>query len=196
MAELSTSCSSLKEDDVGEVPEDLVNQSFASEKAAVHFYSSYAAGNGFSMRLDELRKLQNGTIRTLLWQKYRIKLLRRAGIKVSDILNVLRLEKGEALNFNAQDIRNFIRKEAVNYQEATGIHDATELLKILKQKGKKDTSFFYDFTVDEDRRLENILWIPGCAKRIAATFVDVVVFDTTYRLNRSIPYAFWLFRCC
>ncbi|KAL3701764.1 hypothetical protein R1sor_019787 [Riccia sorocarpa] len=271
MAELSTSCSSLKEDDVGEVPEDLVNQSFASEKAAVHFYSSYAAGKGFSVRLDELRKLQNGTIRSrdvvchrqgqppekrqvtlekalagkrnnrlstrcgcqamirivrevtngevtngveewiimvhvkehnhsllsaeevlsLAAFRYitpedgdRIKLLRRAGIKVSDILNVLRLEKGEALNFNAQDVRNFIRKEAVNYQEATGIHDATELLKILKQKGEKDTSFFYDFTVDEDGRLENILWIPGCAKRIAATFADVVVFDTTYRLNR------------
>ncbi|KAL3690254.1 hypothetical protein R1sor_016563 [Riccia sorocarpa] len=229
MAELSTSCSSLKEDDVGEVPEDLVNQSFASEKAAVHFYSSYAAGKGFSVRLDELRKLQNGTIRSrdvvchrqgqppekrqvtlekalagkrnnrlstrcgcqamirivrevtngevtngveewiimvhvkehnhsllsaeevlsLAAFRYitpedgdRIKLLRRAGIKVSDILNVLRLEKGEALNFNAQDVRNFIRKEAVNYQEATGIHDATELLKILNRKVRRILASF------------------------------------------------------
>ncbi|KAL3696080.1 hypothetical protein R1sor_010156 [Riccia sorocarpa] len=42
----------------------------------------------------------------------RIKLLKRAGLKVSDILNVLRLEKAEVLSFNSRDVRNFLSKES------------------------------------------------------------------------------------
>ncbi|KAL3678165.1 hypothetical protein R1sor_021121 [Riccia sorocarpa] len=119
----------------------------------------------------------------------RIRLLKRAGLKISDILNVLRLEKGEALTFNSRDVRNFISKEFVGSGEQGSNRDVGELLKILKEKSERDDKFFYDFTVDEDGRLENIVWIPGRAKQMAGAFADVVVFDTTYRLNRySMPF--------
>ncbi|KAL3698805.1 hypothetical protein R1sor_012881 [Riccia sorocarpa] len=119
----------------------------------------------------------------------RIRLLKRAGLKISDILNVLRLEKGEALTFNSRDVRNFISKEFVGSGEQGSNRDVGELFKILKEKSERDDKFFYDFTVDEDGRLENIVWIPGRAKQMAGAFADVVVFDTTYRLNRySMPF--------
>ncbi|KAL3686526.1 hypothetical protein R1sor_009100 [Riccia sorocarpa] len=266
MAEVSVCSSARNEDNVGEFPEVLVNQSFASEKVPVHYYSSYAAGKGFSVRLDEVRRLQNGTIRSrddvchregqppeklqvtlekaligschhrsstrcgcqamirivreikdgidnwiikvhMKEHKHsllsveevsslaafmyinvdegdRIKLLRRAGLKVSNILNVLRLEKSEALNFNAQDLSNYIRKEALNCQGAAGFYDTTELLKILKEKVEKDPNFYYDFSVDDDGCLKNVLWILRCGKRWQQALRNVIIFDTTYNLNR------------
>ncbi|KAL3680745.1 hypothetical protein R1sor_023701 [Riccia sorocarpa] len=119
----------------------------------------------------------------------RIKLLKRAGLRISDILNVLRLERGEALTFNSRDVRNFLSKELVGVGEQGRNQDIAELLKCLKEKSERDSKFFYDFTVDEDGRLENILWIPGSARQMAEVFADIVVFDTTYRLNRySMPF--------
>ncbi|KAL3687089.1 hypothetical protein R1sor_013398 [Riccia sorocarpa] len=79
----------------------------------------------------------------------RIKLLKRAGLKISDILNVLRLEKGEALSFNSRDVRNLLSKEFVGSGDQGSAHDVGDLLKILKEKYERDSKFFYDFTVDE-----------------------------------------------
>ncbi|KAL3691955.1 hypothetical protein R1sor_005606 [Riccia sorocarpa] len=118
----------------------------------------------------------------------RIKLLKRAGLKISDSLNVLRLEKGEVLSFNSRDVRNLLSKEFVGSGDQGSTRDVGDLLKNLKEKSERDCKF-YDFTVDEDGRLENIVWIPGNAKQMAGVFADVVVFDTTYRLNRySMPF--------
>ncbi|KAL3700892.1 hypothetical protein R1sor_018914 [Riccia sorocarpa] len=119
----------------------------------------------------------------------RIKLLKRAGLKISDILNVLRLEKSEILSFNSRDVRNLLSKEFVGSGDQGSTRDVGDLLKILKEKSERDCKFFYDFTVDEDGRLENIVWIPRNAKQMACVFADVVVIDTTYRLNRySMPF--------
>ncbi|KAL3700831.1 hypothetical protein R1sor_018853 [Riccia sorocarpa] len=124
--------------------------------------------------------------------------LNLTGLKVSDILNVLRLEKREALSFNEHDVRNYVWKEVTEFYQKLdqkGARDVVELLKTLKEKHEKDNRFFYDFIMDEDERLENILWIPGSVKDVANMFADVVVFDTTYRLNRY-KYAVWLFCWC
>ncbi|KAL3685038.1 hypothetical protein R1sor_003060 [Riccia sorocarpa] len=108
----------------------------------------------------------------------RIKLLKRAGLKISDILNMLRLEKGEVLSFNSRDVRNLLSREFVGTREPGtrdqgSTRDVGDLLKILKEKSERDCKFFYDFTVDEDGRLENIVWIPGNAKQMAGVFADV-----------------------
>ncbi|KAL3684277.1 hypothetical protein R1sor_002299 [Riccia sorocarpa] len=116
----------------------------------------------------------------------RIKLLKRPILKVSDILNVMRLEKADVLSFNSRDVRNFLSKESVGGGEQGSNHDVAELLKTLKEKSERDSKSFYDFTMDEDGRLENIVWIPRNAKQMAENFADVVVFDTTYRLNRYV----------
>ncbi|XP_075095448.1 protein FAR1-RELATED SEQUENCE 11-like [Nicotiana tabacum] len=62
--------------------------------------------------------------------------------------------------------------------------DALELLKICKSRKDKDVDFQYDFTVDGCQRVENVIWAFRDYIRAYEVFGDVVVFDTTYLLNR------------
>jgi hypothetical protein len=47
-----------------------------------------------------------------------------------------------------------------------------------------DDAFQYDYTVDENKKLEHIIWAFGDSICGYEAFGDVVVFDTTYRINR------------
>nr|XP_016499085.1 PREDICTED: protein FAR1-RELATED SEQUENCE 11-like [Nicotiana tabacum] len=122
----------------------------------------------------------------------RILLLAKAGCSMSLIRRVLELEKGVdvgQLFFTEKDIRNFVQS-----QSSTNIeYDALELLKICKSLKDKDVDFQYDFTVDACQRLENIIWTFGDSIRAYEIFGNVVVFYTTYRLNRyEMPLGVWV----
>jgi hypothetical protein len=52
-----------------------------------------------------------------------------------------------------------------------------------------DGDFVYDFTTDENDKVENIVWSYGDSVRAYTLFGDVVYFDTSYR---SITYGMLL----
>ncbi|WVZ03871.1 hypothetical protein V8G54_024677 [Vigna mungo] len=113
----------------------------------------------------------------------RILLLSKAGCSVSLIMRVLEAEKGIEtghLPFFDRDIRNFIISQSSIDKE----NDASDVLKLCKDLKDNDDAFQYDFTLDESNKLEHIIWVSGDSIRAYEAFGDVVVFDTTYRINR------------
>ncbi|KAK2418835.1 protein FAR1-RELATED SEQUENCE [Trifolium repens] len=119
----------------------------------------------------------------------RIHLLSKIGCPVSLIMRVLELEKGintGNLPLLKKDIRNFI-------QSHSGIGHASNVLKLCKSLKGMDGAFKYDFTIDENNKLEHIIWVFGDSIRAYEAFEDVVVFYTTYRINRyDMPLEIWV----
>jgi hypothetical protein len=107
-------------------------------------------------------------------------------------MRVLELEKGintGNLPFLEKDIRNFIQSHSGIGQE----NDASNVLKLCKSLKDMDDAFKYDFTIDENNKLEHIIWVFGDSIRAYEAFEDVVVFYTTYRINRyDMPLEIWV----
>ncbi|KAJ6723842.1 FAR1-RELATED SEQUENCE 10 ISOFORM 1 [Salix koriyanagi] len=128
----------------------------------------------------------------------RILLLSKAGFPINRIVKVLELEKGVRpgqLPFIEKDVRNFVRTCKKTVQENDALltekreNDTLELLEACKSVAERDPDFAYDYTTDENDKVENIAWSYGDSVRAHALFGDVVTFDTTYR---SITYGLLL----
>ncbi|KAL3674993.1 hypothetical protein R1sor_024941 [Riccia sorocarpa] len=118
-------------------------------------------------------------------EKGRIRMCKEAGMTVNVMMNLMRIEANKSLSFTATDVRNYLASTG-----ETTSHDTQELLKTLKDKHEQDPEFFYTFTVDCEGRLEHLLWIHSQARRAALYFGDVIIFDTTYKLNKyDMPFA-------
>lgn len=128
----------------------------------------------------------------------RILLLSKAGFPVNRIVKVLELEKGVQpgqLPFIEKDVRNFVRTCKKTVQENEALlnekreNDMFELLEACKSMAERDVGFAFDFTTDENDKVENIAWSYGESVGAYNIFGDVVMFDTTFR---SISYGILL----
>lgn len=128
----------------------------------------------------------------------RILLLSKAGFPVNRIVKVLELEKGVQpgqLPFIEKDVRNFVRtcKKAVQENDALlnekRENDMNELVETCKAMIDKDPNFVFDYTTDENGKVENIAWSYSESIRAYSVFGDVVTLDTTYR---SVTYGLLL----
>ncbi|XP_057985163.1 putative protein FAR1-RELATED SEQUENCE 10 [Hevea brasiliensis] len=128
----------------------------------------------------------------------RILLLSKAGFPVNRIVKVLELEKGVQpgqLPFIEKDVRNFVRTCKKTVQENDALltekreNDTLELLEACKAMTERDADFAYDYTTDENEKVENIAWSYGDSVRACTIYGDVVTFDTSYR---SITYGLLL----
>lgn len=124
----------------------------------------------------------------------RILLLSKAGFPIHRIVKMLELEKGiqgGQLPFLERDVRNFVQNRKKTVQESEALlsekreNDTLELLEACKAMKESNDDFGYDFTVDENEKVENISWSYSDSVHAYAMFGDVVYFDTTYR---SITY--------
>ncbi|KAJ0591104.1 putative transcription factor FAR family [Helianthus annuus] len=124
----------------------------------------------------------------------RILLLTKAGFPVNRILKVLELEKGVQpgqLPFIEKDVRNFVRtcKKTVQENDALLTQkreiDMLALLETCRVATQRDDGFTYNYTTDENGKIENVSWAYGDSIRAFSVFGDVVTFETTYR---SITY--------
>ncbi|XP_076886313.1 putative protein FAR1-RELATED SEQUENCE 10 isoform X1 [Bidens hawaiensis] len=124
----------------------------------------------------------------------RILLLTKAGFPVNRILKVLELEKGVQpgqLPFIQKDVRNFVRtcKKTVQENDALLTEkreiDMLAVLESFRTAAQRDDGFIYNYTTDENGKIENVAWAYGDSIRAFSVFGDVVTFETTYR---SITY--------
>ncbi|GJV44215.1 FAR1-related sequence 10 [Tanacetum coccineum] len=124
----------------------------------------------------------------------RIVLLTKAGFPVNRIVKVLELEKGVQpgqLPFIEKDVRNFVRTCKKTVQETDALLtekkeiDMLALLEICRVTAQRDDGFVYNYTTDENGKVENFSWAYGDSIRAFSVFGDVVTFDTMYR---SITY--------
>lgn len=128
----------------------------------------------------------------------RILLLSKAGFPVNRIVKVLEMEKGVQpgqLPFIEKDVRNFVRTCKKTVQENDVLlnekreNDTLELLESCRSMAERDAEFIYDYTTDDNGKVENIAWSFGDSIRAYEVFGDVVTFDATYR---SITYGLLL----
>ncbi|XP_065870983.1 putative protein FAR1-RELATED SEQUENCE 10 isoform X2 [Euphorbia lathyris] len=132
----------------------------------------------------------------------RILLLSKAGFPIHRIVKVLELEKGiqgGQLPFLERDVRNFVQNRKKVVQENDALlsekreNDTMELLEACKSAKEVDEDFVYDYTVDENDKVENIAWSYGDSVRAYTFFGDVVYFDTSYRsITYGMLFGAWL----
>ncbi|XP_021757666.1 protein FAR1-RELATED SEQUENCE 11-like isoform X2 [Chenopodium quinoa] len=112
----------------------------------------------------------------------KILLLKEAGLSARQIIRVLELEKnvghGE-LPFIQKDVRNLFGR----VKRLLGANDSKSLLEYMKSTNEENNKFQYAYTVDGERRLENIFWCSAESFDWYQKYGDVVVFDTTYKVN-------------
>ncbi|KAG4959650.1 hypothetical protein JHK87_036283 [Glycine soja] len=158
----------------------FVGQIFLSEEEAFAFYKRYAYQHGFSVRKEVRFLPANRTISEDDIE--RIFLLKEGGLSVRQLMRVIELEKNVKhgyLPFIERDIRNLFVKTKKKVER----NDAKDLLKYCEDAKKSCSKFQYAYTLDEERRLEHIFWSPASCSDWYQKYGDVVVFDTTYKVN-------------
>ncbi|KAI8571684.1 hypothetical protein RHMOL_Rhmol01G0138400 [Rhododendron molle] len=108
--------------------------------------------------------------------------MQNVGMKAAEIMDYMTCQSGGFHNvgFTVKDLRNKLhssRKAEIRNGDAEGA------LGFLAAQVSTDPLFFFKYTVDEEDRLETLLWTDGRSQMDYAAFGDVLVFDTTYRTN-------------
>ncbi|KAL3627287.1 hypothetical protein CASFOL_028650 [Castilleja foliolosa] len=129
-------------------------------------------------------------------------LLSKAGFPIHRIVKLLEREKGiqgGQLSFLERDVRNFIqnRKKVVQENDAFLTEkreiEMVDFLKACRANQEADPSFAYDFSVDENERVENIAWCFGDSVNAYDLFGDVVYFDSMYHsVSYGMRFGAWL----
>ncbi|XP_017221158.1 protein FAR1-RELATED SEQUENCE 11-like [Daucus carota subsp. sativus] len=110
-----------------------------------------------------------------------ILLYKEAGLSVRQIMRVMELEKNMRhwrTCFFHMDVHNFLRM----IRQKNGHNDVMSLLEQCKVEKIENSNFKYDYTVDEQNRLEHILWVPAHCFNGYIKYGDAVAFDTTYKV--------------
>ena len=81
--------------------------------------------------------------------------------------------------FFQRDIHNLYMK----MRRKNANNDARDLLRFCKVDKEDNSRFQYEFTFDEENRLEHNFWSPTHCFDWYQKYGDVVVFDTTYKVN-------------
>ncbi|XP_028108392.1 protein FAR1-RELATED SEQUENCE 5-like [Camellia sinensis] len=114
--------------------------------------------------------------------KAQVKTLHDVGVKTSQIMDLLVQQSGSFANvgFIHKDLHNYIQAERkVEMKDG----DAECALAYLRAKADADPYFFYKYDKDQENRLEKLFWANSRSRLDYAAFGDVLVFDTTYRMN-------------
>ncbi|XP_043705379.1 protein FAR1-RELATED SEQUENCE 11-like [Telopea speciosissima] len=83
------------------------------------------------------------------------------------------------LPFNSRVAYNFLRVAKTIKKK----NDADRLVLICKKLKETDNDFQYEYVINDDNRLKHIAWSHSASLYGYQHYGDVVVFDTTYRLN-------------
>ncbi|XP_020080142.1 protein FAR1-RELATED SEQUENCE 5-like [Ananas comosus] len=116
-------------------------------------------------------------------QKSDIVSLEIAGLRKHQIMNVLEHHHGGYKNvgFTSKDLYNFsCRNKKSRILEG----DAETVLKLMSERQEGDVEFFYQYQIDAEGHLTNLFWCDAQSRLDYQAFGDVVVFDSTYRVNR------------
>jgi hypothetical protein len=112
------------------------------------------------------------------YDKYQMKMMRKAGIPTSRIYGFFASQAGgfKNLGYTRRDMYNeqFKNRE----RKSTDAEDAIDFLKGLCST---DDMMFWRHTVKEDGTLRHLFWCDGVSRMDYSVFGDVLAFDATYR---------------
>ncbi|XP_074265499.1 protein FAR1-RELATED SEQUENCE 11-like [Silene latifolia] len=148
--------------------EPFVGQCCLSEEEAYLFYENFAKDNGFSIRREWHVTQFNSHHNHQLLSATQVRFLPSYLSISKDDEQQLMLYKNVGLSVS--------RKRQENLA-----NDAMDLLKICKSAKTENPNFPFDFTIDNENRLENIFWSPTHCFDLYQEYGDSSGFDTTYR---------------
>ena len=62
--------------------------------------------------------------------------------------------------------------------------DAVTVIEMMNARKQKDPEFYFDYQLDEIERLKTLFWCDSQSCRDYAEYGDILVFDSTYKMNR------------
>jgi zinc finger SWIM domain-containing protein 3 len=105
--------------------------------------------------------------------------------QIMDVMETTHGGPGET-GFLSQDLYNFFSRNKKRKIEGS---DAEFVLNHLRHMEEKDPEFFFTYSTDNHGRLKNLFWSDAQSQTDYGAFGDVVVFDSTYRVNRyNLPF--------
>lgn len=136
---------------------------------------------------DEVRFLKSHKNMTTE-EKMMIRILKECNIPTRHMIVILSTLRGGLTSLpytkkNVSNVRTCINKE-------TSSNDMMQVLQFFRKKKEKDPKFFYEFDLDENKKVTNLFWTDGRSIDWYEKYGDVVSFDTTYFTNRyNLPFA-------
>lgn len=117
----------------------------------------------------------SGVFRTLL----------DAGIKTTKISTNL-FDEGDSIENVKFPMKE--GQELINSQRLVEIMpgDSQSLVSLFKERAAQDTMFFWDIQLDNEGKLKNFFWRDGRSRLDYDCFGDVLIFDSTHRVNKYI----------
>jgi len=115
--------------------------------------------------------------------KDKIKMYHQAGCNVPTIRSILKQEYQGLETWIYNDIYNFIYQ--LDGKPHRHFFEANEFINTLKQLKREINGFEYEVRIDEStNELIQVIWMYPEQKRQYCRFLDVIVFDNTYKVNR------------
>nr|ABF95759.1 transposon protein, putative, unclassified [Oryza sativa Japonica Group] len=121
-------------------------------------------------------------------EKMLIRTLKECNIPTRHMIVILSVLRGglTSLPYTKKDISNV--RTTINKE--TSSNDMMKTLEFFRRKKEKDPHFFYEFDLDESKKVKNLFWTDGRSREWYEKYGDVVSFDTTYFTNRyNLPFA-------
>ncbi|XP_072149511.1 protein FAR1-RELATED SEQUENCE 5-like [Setaria viridis] len=71
----------------------------------------------------------------------------------------------------------------VEYRAENKGKDMKATLDYFEELKKEDPDFYYNYTLDDEDRVENLFWVDGAARKAYELYDNCISFDTTYLTN-------------
>jgi zinc finger SWIM domain-containing protein 3 len=110
------------------------------------------------------------------------------GLRLYQIMDVMETSHGGPgeIGFILRDLYNFFARYKKGKVEES---DADIVLNHMRHMEGNDPEYFFTYSKDEEDRLVNLFWSDGQSQIDYGAFGDVVVFDSTYRVNHyNLPF--------
>jgi hypothetical protein len=118
--------------------------------------------------------------------------LSQSGLRPYQVMDVMQKSHGGPgeIRFLLQDLYNFIAREKKEKVEGSNVD---YVLNYMAARKDEDPEFYFDFSVDDQGWLQNMLWSDSQSQLDYGVFGDIVVFDSTYRVNRyNLPFVLFI----
>nr|XP_020182161.1 protein FAR1-RELATED SEQUENCE 5-like [Aegilops tauschii subsp. strangulata] len=117
------------------------------------------------------------------YQKHEIMSMGTAGIRIHDMMDCF-ISKHVwygGVGFTRHEIYNLCAKEK---RKLLPKGDATTAIGIMASRKQRDPSFFFEYKLDKEGHLNRMFWCDSQSRHDYEDFGDVLVFDSTYKMNR------------
>ncbi|KAM0898124.1 hypothetical protein ACQ4PT_022119 [Festuca glaucescens] len=160
--------------------EPELGMEFSSTEEAFQFYNMYSWVSGFSIRLGDnyTTKSKQRTMQEYLCQRQgngdeTKNSTTRCGCKA-----MMRVATNESCK-----CKKTLRTVCSNIAKEALVDDVQKTLQSFREKISRDPRFVFTAELDEDNRLNSLMWTSGRSRSLYQHFGDVITFDTTYETN-------------